>query len=58
MTFDEMVAAIAEVKARTDRPFGVNLRTDAVDIERRVDHLIDQQVSGSRALPKHLGPTW
>ena len=44
MTFDEMVAAIAEVKSRTDRPFGVNLRTDAVDVEQRVDHLIAQEV--------------
>lgn len=40
MTYDEMVAAIAEVRSRTDQPFGVNLRTDAVDIEQRVDHLI------------------
>lgn len=40
MTYDEMVAAIAEVTSRTDQPFGVNLRTDAVDIEQRVDHLI------------------
>ncbi|MEM7140495.1 MAG: nitronate monooxygenase [Actinomycetota bacterium] len=40
MTYDEMVAAIAEVKERTDQPFGVNMRTDAVDIEERVDHLI------------------
>lgn len=40
MTYDEMVAAIAEVRSRTDQPFGVNLRTDAPDVERRVDHLI------------------
>ncbi|MEZ5243996.1 MAG: nitronate monooxygenase [Acidimicrobiales bacterium] len=44
MTFDEMVAAIAKVKSRTDKPFGVNLRTDAADVEQRVDHLIAQQV--------------
>jgi NAD(P)H-dependent flavin oxidoreductase YrpB (nitropropane dioxygenase family) len=44
MTFEEMVAAIAEVKSRTDKPFGVNLRTDAADVEERVDHLIAQQV--------------
>lgn len=44
MTFDEMVAAIDEVHDRTDQPFGVNLRTDAVDIERRVDHLIAAEV--------------
>ena len=44
MTFDEMVAAIDEVQSRTDAPFGVNLRTDAGDIEQRVDHLIRAQV--------------
>lgn len=44
MTFEEMVAAIAEVRRRTDRPFGVNLRTDAVDVVERVDHLISAGV--------------
>lgn len=44
MTFDEMVEAIDEVHERTDKPFGVNLRTDAVDIEQRVDHLISAEV--------------
>jgi NAD(P)H-dependent flavin oxidoreductase YrpB (nitropropane dioxygenase family) len=44
MTFDEMVAAIAEVKAHTDKPFGVNMRTDAADVEQRVDHLIAEGV--------------
>ena len=44
MTFEEMVAAIDEVHERTDQPFGVNLRTDAVDIEQRVDHLISAEV--------------
>lgn len=44
MTFDEMVEAIDEVHERTDEPFGVNLRTDAVDIEQRVDHLISAEV--------------
>lgn len=44
MTFDEMTAAIAKVKAATDKPFGVNMRTDSADIEERVDHLIAQKV--------------
>ncbi len=44
MTFDEMVEAIDEVHERTNEPFGVNLRTDAVDIEQRVDHLISAEV--------------
>ena len=34
MTFDELVTAIAEVRARTDRPFGVNMRTDVADVGR------------------------
>ncbi len=44
MTLPEMKAAITEVKERTDRPFGVNLRTDSADIEDRVDHLIAEGV--------------
>ena len=40
MTYDELDHAIAEVKARTDRPFGVNLRADAGDAPQRVDLLI------------------
>ena len=35
MTLDQLAAAIAEVKARTDRPFGVNLRADAEDADER-----------------------
>lgn len=44
MTFDEMVAAIDEVRAGTDAPFGVNLRTDVDDIDRRIEHLITAEV--------------
>ncbi len=33
MTYDQLEAAIREVKARTDRPFGVNLRADAEDAD-------------------------
>ncbi|MCW2656251.1 MAG: oxidoreductase, 2-nitropropane dioxygenase family protein [Jatrophihabitans sp.] len=44
MTFDELVAAIAETKARTHKPFGVNLRADAADASDRVDLLIEQGV--------------
>ena len=42
--FDEMVAAVDEVRSSTDAPFGVNLRTDAGDLDRRVDHLIIAEV--------------
>jgi len=41
MTLEELSAAIDDVKARTDAPFGVNLRTDAEDADRRVQLLIE-----------------
>jgi NAD(P)H-dependent flavin oxidoreductase YrpB (nitropropane dioxygenase family) len=44
MTFDQMRQAIDDVRAATDKPFGVNLRTDAVDIDARVDHVIKAKV--------------
>ncbi|WP_034269003.1 NAD(P)H-dependent flavin oxidoreductase [Haloechinothrix halophila] len=44
MTYDELAAAIREVRARTDAPFGVNLRADAEDAQRRVDLLINEGV--------------
>jgi NAD(P)H-dependent flavin oxidoreductase YrpB (nitropropane dioxygenase family) len=44
MTFDELVAAIADTKARTGKPFGVNLRADAADASDRVDLLIEHGV--------------
>ncbi len=44
MTFAQMQQAIAQVQAATDKPFGVNLRTDAHDITERVDHVIRAKV--------------
>jgi NAD(P)H-dependent flavin oxidoreductase YrpB (nitropropane dioxygenase family) len=44
MTFDQLAAAIREVRSRTDRPFGVNLRADADDAEARVDLLVREHV--------------
>lgn len=44
MSCDELAAAVREVKARTDAPFGVNLRADAEDAARRVDLLIAEGV--------------
>jgi NAD(P)H-dependent flavin oxidoreductase YrpB (nitropropane dioxygenase family) len=41
MTLDELRTAIAEVKSRTDAPFGVNLRTDQDDVSARVQLLIE-----------------
>jgi NAD(P)H-dependent flavin oxidoreductase YrpB (nitropropane dioxygenase family) len=45
MTFDELEAAIKETRSRTGNPFGVNLRADAEDAERRVDLLIREGVA-------------
>ncbi len=44
MTLPEMKSAIAAVKDRTERPFGVNLRTDSADVAERVDCLIAEGV--------------
>jgi NAD(P)H-dependent flavin oxidoreductase YrpB (nitropropane dioxygenase family) len=44
MTLDQLAAAIREVKERTDRPFGVNLRADAEDAPQRVQLLIRESV--------------
>jgi NAD(P)H-dependent flavin oxidoreductase YrpB (nitropropane dioxygenase family) len=44
MTYAQLVDAIQETKRRTDKPFGVNLRADADDADRRVDLLIETGV--------------
>jgi NAD(P)H-dependent flavin oxidoreductase YrpB (nitropropane dioxygenase family) len=44
MTFEELRDAVDEVRLRTDAPFGVNLRTDATDVEARTDLLVDKGV--------------
>jgi NAD(P)H-dependent flavin oxidoreductase YrpB (nitropropane dioxygenase family) len=44
MTHDELARAIREVKERTDKPFGVNLRADAEDADARVQLLIREHV--------------
>ena len=44
MSYDELEAAIVEVKGRTDQPFGVNLRADAGDAPQRVELLIEHGV--------------
>jgi len=45
MTLDQLRAAIGEVKERTDRPFGVNLRGDAEDADARVELCIREGVN-------------
>jgi len=44
MDLDELARAVAAVKGRTTRPFGVNLRADASDIDARLDLLISEGV--------------
>jgi NAD(P)H-dependent flavin oxidoreductase YrpB (nitropropane dioxygenase family) len=44
MTMDELREAVAVVKERTDKPFGVNIRADQDDVEQRIDLLIREQV--------------
>ena len=47
MDLDELRAAIKEVRNRTDRPFGVNLRADQPDIVERIDLLVREGVKVS-----------
>jgi NAD(P)H-dependent flavin oxidoreductase YrpB (nitropropane dioxygenase family) len=44
MTYEELVGAIGEVRARTDKPFGVNMRTDVGDVGDRVSLMIENGV--------------
>lgn len=44
MTFEELADAIAKLKDRTSKPFGVNLRADQSDIMERVELLIKGRV--------------
>ncbi|WP_406374073.1 nitronate monooxygenase [Streptomyces sp. NBC_01550] len=44
MTVEQLRAAVREVKSRTQAPFGVNLRADAVDARERVRILVDEGV--------------
>jgi NAD(P)H-dependent flavin oxidoreductase YrpB (nitropropane dioxygenase family) len=44
MSFEQLEHAIDRVLELTDKPFGVNLRADQPDVERRVDLLIDRRV--------------
>ncbi len=44
MTLDQIKSAVREVQDRTDKPFGVNLRTDQADIDERIDFLIASRI--------------
>ena len=41
MTLDQLAGAIAEVRSRTQAPFGVNLRTDVADVGERIELMIE-----------------
>lgn len=45
MTYDQLVRAIAEVRERTDRPFGVNIRTNQDGVEKVIALLIRERVA-------------
>jgi NAD(P)H-dependent flavin oxidoreductase YrpB (nitropropane dioxygenase family) len=44
MDYKQLADAIAETKDRTDRPFGVNLRSDAPDVDARAELMIREGV--------------
>jgi len=44
MSYDELAAAIKEVRTRTDAPFGVNMRADQPDVADRIDLLVREGV--------------
>lgn len=44
MTLEQLASAIKDVRTRTDRPFGVNMRTDSADIDERVGLIVDSGV--------------
>jgi NAD(P)H-dependent flavin oxidoreductase YrpB (nitropropane dioxygenase family) len=44
MSYDQLEQAIAETRARTSQPFGVNLRADAPDAAKRIDLLAREGV--------------
>lgn len=44
MSLDELEKAIRQVKERTDKPFGVNIRSDGHDVADRVDMMIREGV--------------
>ena len=44
MSTEQLRSAVREVRSRTDRPFGVNLRADAGDARERVRIIVDEEV--------------
>jgi NAD(P)H-dependent flavin oxidoreductase YrpB (nitropropane dioxygenase family) len=44
LSFDELAAAITKTRTLTDKPFGVNVRGDAPDVEARAELLIKEEI--------------
>lgn len=44
MDFEQLKQSIAEVKSRTSKPYGVNLRADSADVKDRIALMIDEGV--------------
>ena len=44
MTLEQLKVAIADVRARTDKPFGVNMRPDQHDVDARIELIIESGV--------------
>jgi NAD(P)H-dependent flavin oxidoreductase YrpB (nitropropane dioxygenase family) len=44
MSYEELAEAVAAVQELTDKPFGVNVRADQPDVEKRIDLLIRARV--------------
>ncbi len=44
MDFAQLKTAIAEVKSRTNKPFGINLRADSADVGDRIKLMIDEKI--------------
>jgi NAD(P)H-dependent flavin oxidoreductase YrpB (nitropropane dioxygenase family) len=57
MDFEQMRSALVEIKSRTTKPFGVNMRADAADIDERIALILDHDVkvaSFAQAPKQHL----
>lgn len=44
MSLDELRTSLSEIRSRTDRPFGVNFRSDNPEVERVIDLMIEERV--------------
>lgn len=44
MDFEQLRSSLTEVKSRTSKPFGVNLRADSADVNDRISLMIDEGV--------------